>query len=409
MARRPTPNIQSLTNEDALELTHTASLIPNLSDSESVDEALSDEQSFSAILSELGTSGSRLKIYAYRRREGKKDEYCTSFEPSDFSLDELGRLYGGGEYRIRVYAGGQGGARLNRLVTIAAPAVDPADIPFNRDRAATLALAQIQVRGPVPPDPNFNPGTNAGNSIAELVGAMNLGLARLGELIVQSAQAAKPDRAAWLQEMMMMKQIFGDNSPKGDPMEIFMRAVEFAKGLQPRDGEVGSGEILLETLKQFGGPLLEGMKGMKRMDGPSAMPSPAFTGSPAAPETSNFSAMPALENAPMQDRIQEGSNMDMKTSMLRQGLHFLAQQAQAGSDPGLYAELVLDQAGDEEASGLLGNAQWFEILAGIEPSISPHRPWFEELKTAALELLTEPEKTSTSGEHAPIEPSATGE
>lgn len=81
--------------------------------------------------------------------------------------------------------------------------------------------------------------------------------------------------------------------------------------------------------------------------------------------------------------------MGIRSMLQKQQLNFLIKQAEAGKDPGLYAELLLDQIGAPAVLDFVGKEDCYEKLLAIEPAIEAYRPWFEALRTAILEITRE--------------------
>ncbi len=81
--------------------------------------------------------------------------------------------------------------------------------------------------------------------------------------------------------------------------------------------------------------------------------------------------------------------MGIRSMLQKQQLGFLIKQAESGKDPGLYAELLLDQIGAPAVLDFVGQDDCYDKLLVIEPAIAAYRPWFEALRAAILEITHE--------------------
>lgn len=74
--------------------------------------------------------------------------------------------------------------------------------------------------------------------------------------------------------------------------------------------------------------------------------------------------------------------MDMKSAVA-----FLIEKAAAGADPGLYADLVLDNVPGFVLKNLLtGDA--VEKLAAVDPRVKSHAEWFRDLQGMLSEAIS---------------------
>lgn len=102
--------------------------------------------------------------------------------------------------------------------------------------------------------------------------------------------------------------------------------------------------------------------------------------------------------------------MGIRSMLQKQQLGFLIKQAESGKDPGLYAELLLDQIGAPAVLDFCGQDDCYDKLLAIEPAIANFRPWFEALRAAILEItredadLTDDEIASQNGIEGEIIP-----
>lgn len=94
--------------------------------------------------------------------------------------------------------------------------------------------------------------------------------------------------------------------------------------------------------------------------------------------------------------------MGLRQVMMRQQLAWLVKQASVGKNPDLYAELLLDQVGEQTVLEFIGKPDALEQLAGIEPRVKDYNVWFEELRGCILELTAPEEGGHIEREQPPI-------
>ena len=91
-------------------------------------------------------------------------------------------------------------------------------------------------------------------------------------------------------------------------------------------------------------------------------------------------------------------------ALLRAAVAQLVRAAENNSNSFSYAEVVLDQAGDDVAHQFLSAPDWFDTLVGLNPKVSEHRQWFTELRDEALRLLSETDDDTSLGNALPEGP-----
>ena len=91
-------------------------------------------------------------------------------------------------------------------------------------------------------------------------------------------------------------------------------------------------------------------------------------------------------------------------ALIRAAVAQLVRAAENNSNPISYAEVVLDQAGDDVAHQFLSAPDWFDTLAGLNPKVNEHREWFTELREEALRLLSETDDDTSTGNALPEGP-----
>ena len=94
--------------------------------------------------------------------------------------------------------------------------------------------------------------------------------------------------------------------------------------------------------------------------------------------------------------------MGLKQLMLKQQLGWLVKQAMVGKNPDLYAELLLDQLGEQTVLEFVGRDDALQQLAAVEPRVQDFVPWFEQLRLVILELTAPDEAGHIESEQQPI-------
>lgn len=328
-----------------------------------------DDIALQNVLAELGTSSTEAKVNIYQLDARQNRAFVGAFLPSEFSLEKVQADFGPGDYEIRVYDAGRLATR--KVVKIAAP----------KNQPALLAPAPV-----------------AALETGKILETMQNGFREMGTMFANAlsglaANQPKPKTTMeMLQEMTMMRELLGGNQPAQtgpDPMKLFEMATQIAEKIQPRVGEPGAGEVIMEAIKNFG-PALSQAAQNAAMRAPAMPVLPAHTGpvpqmTPIPPHTGS-----APEAVPLTQPAPENSQMDFARKMY---LNLLISNAAHDNDPSTYAQLMLDVAGETQALEFANAPDWFEKLCAEDARAAQYKPWFEELRGMVIEL-TKPELTN---------------
>lgn len=340
------------------------------------DQSDPDEIALENVLSELGSSGADAKVNVYQLDDKKNRAFVGSFLPGDFSIEQIQLQYGAGEYAVEVRKDKKWLKKTT--VKIAAPR-----------NVSAMTIQQPAV-----------PAIETG----KIIETMQSGFKEMGAMFAAAlsglaANQPKPKTAMeTLQELQMMKEIIGVNNqpaaPAADPMQMMEIAMSLAEKIQPRVGEPGTGEVIMEAIKGFA-PLLQ--QGMQRQQQAVPVMVPqlqhAQITAPIAPTLQIPDGVPAPVTQ-MQTQPTETDEMNLARKMY---LNLLVSNAQANNDPSTYANLMLDLAGEQAALEFANDPQWFEKLCAEEPRAANFREWFDELRMMVLEL-TKPENEGINDE-----------
>ncbi len=305
-----------------------------------------------------------------------KLSYICTVHPSEFRFDDLRDIYEGGNFRLFVYGVDEDGRkqlRSAKQISVEKPKqqIQPQIAPPNNDM---MAIAQMMANG-------FN---------------------ELGKLIIQNQpQPVTPiDPIAmqngFINQMLAMKQLFANPNPvaQTEPqsaveksLEMLTKGIELGKSMGEVRGETSATDLLLETVKSFGPAI-----------------GSALSQAPVIPANIPHAivAPPPLPTIPLAETNHENltENQDMnfiKQMRLKAGLNFLVEAAKKDGDITLYADLALDNMGDEDINAFFNAENPLNDFIKIEPKINEHLEWFTRLINEMKSMLTADEDTSNNG------------
>lgn len=373
MAARKPASTEFIPSDDAERIAQLAAgkalaAVPDIEEFFEPDQTDPDEIALENVLSELGSSGADAKVNVYQLDEKKNRAFVGSFLPGDFSIEQIQLQYGAGEYAVEV-----------------------------RKDKKWLKKTTVKIAAPRNMSASIIPQPVTGIGDTKILETMQNGFKEMGAMFANALaglaanQPKQKSALETLQELQMMKEIIGGNAPAApaaDPLQMVELAMNLAEKIQPRQGEPGASEVIMEAIKNFG-PLLANAQSQARtvQAAPVMIPAPAPVPSPGNPAES-FPQHSHAEQKPA-PQIQPEEN-DMNSLARKLYLNMLVSNAQANNDPATYANMMLDLAGEEEALKFANDPQWFEKLCAEEPRATNFRGWFDELRTTVIEL-TKPE------------------
>jgi hypothetical protein len=330
------------------------------------DREASEADQLAAVLASLGDDGPRGKITL--RRWDQKEKVWTwlaQFDIPEFEtaggVAHIAERFGGGKYECIVY---DSKSRMKKRVKIA---VDPSVLP-------TKSVAV--------------PGNSAAPDavLVKLVETMQQGFNQLGQLIAQSAQQKGPSRREIIDEMLMMRQLFGGESkPEGAKFSELREMIDFVKELQPREGDAGLGETVLKFAEKFGpqiGMVLENVAKNAPQLPVQAQPQPQ-------PQP-----RPLQQLQPIQQPANNEGNAEMfQNAMIKHYLGILIENAARGDDPHTAAIWILDNVPPSVVDKWAPNPDLVAELAKIHPGVAAHAAWFDMVREKILEEAFDPEET----------------
>jgi hypothetical protein len=341
------------------------------------DNDSDDDADLSAVLNELdGDTQATVKLY--RSLRGGKLSFVEEYRPNEWlEVGESGvrDAFGAGEYEIRVY-----------------------DNRKKIRKRKSFSIDSARASNPIAPTPA---PVDTRAIIAEIIRELAPMFASI------TRPAAQPqDRQQYLQELILMKQIFApDGAAKAaaDPLEMLSKLIGVTKELQPREGETGPYDVFARLVETFG-PMITSNIAQAQASAAAAAPAPGApsrrlaAGPPvAAPVVPiQVGAEPQANPAPSQP--QEDTNM------LAWAIRFLVAQAERKADPGLYAELAADHLSDEQLAQVLAadDGALIATLSSHDARVAQHAEWFIAMRNELRALLTdapEPGDNPATGEN----------
>lgn len=304
----------------------------------------------------------------------------------DSLLEYLRDHYGGGTYRLIGSRSGTAGVAFNRLVEIEAPmkskfmgGLDKGDPLNSHDASANIidrmgaVLLESQTRqeelfrsmsGP-------QSGGDAFKQMTEMMTAMGTMMGSMG--MKPAPQKSLLDQA---QDLLALKEIFSGGDSGGGDANLYT--------------------MLTETIRQFGGPIAQAIA-MGQQSG--ALNSDGVMTAPLLPK-----ANPEIET-------EEAKVMKANEAM-KANIEVLIKNARANVDPVTFAGVLISNLPEEkidEFYEFISADDYLQRLISLVPEVEQYRAWFEKLRDAVIELLTEPDDQSTVAEsksETPAEPVA---
>ncbi|MHB8414599.1 MAG: hypothetical protein ACYDDA_03840 [Acidiferrobacteraceae bacterium] len=319
------------------------------------------------LLSLGGDTGSRYrvdKLPSNPPKPGEREAYCMDYSRDTLSLSAIRETFGGGTYKITAY-GPNSRYAGQRRVTIA-------ELP--------KAMQPPQSAGP------------SGDLAAILTAAKGDGAAMSVLMKVLDSQG------------QMLAALLSKPQPQTGPTTIeILQLIREMKADQPKANEGSAVDLLLKGIelgKEFAGDADGGMLGVasKGLDILRPLVERGATPASAAQPQPQRQALPspaAVAAQPEPAPIPETDQMLKQLNWLRQQTAVLCSYAARGKNPGLYAEVLLDNLPDfidaDELMKRLSEPNAIAQLAQLNPNVAKYQPWFEELRKAIISFLHEDE------------------
>jgi DNA-binding FrmR family transcriptional regulator len=317
-----------------------------------IDEVIDQEyDSIQQVRMQLGEAPDSATIHIYRVREVRKNEaWLFETTPGEFKQERILQEYGAGLYRvIGTWPKGSGrrGLFINRLITVEEPLggiVRKVEQPSD-NKEVMVAIAAMQS------------------------GFEKAMLAIAGAIQSNAQVQPKETETDFLNKMLVYQKLFTPATvAQSDPLESISKILALKNQLDLLGGGNGESSIM-PTLLTMAKPIIEGLTAQQTQQKINAQ---------ALPLQHPIEPIPPQESEPMNPMVA----MYIKT---------LISAAEKQSDPGVYAELILDQMPDNMLDDLLNDKHWFDKLSHAVPAIKPHEAWFKSVHENMVELTTDPE------------------
>jgi hypothetical protein len=350
-ARKPNPEVVS--DAKVVSITDRERL-PHDEEQESI--------ALDAVLSELGAiEGGKVQVWRVPP-DGGRNIYVATMTPEEAQgesslLESIRQEYGGGDYRIHV-----------------------------RDANGFLANKRVRIAE------RKKPVEHEGGSVVQAVTAL---FERQQSQFMATLQALTPQRTeaqseeAVLNRIKVMAEIVRPASGSGgmkEAMEALRQGIELGKAMQPQS-EQGAEHVISSALNAFAPVIADAAAARGRQAIAQRQRPQAVTQAPAAVPVAHQAAASDAQVVATEVPMPKGEGVDD----VRQLMDIAVRAAEHGGDPDLYAELILDQAGEDAARQLMGQPadDVIGMLALIDPRVLKHREWFGALHAAVAEQLAE--------------------
>lgn len=340
-----------------------------------VGSDFSDDLALANTLAQIGEDESNAKVFVYKIDKATKLEaFAFETSPAEFAtggLTEIGKRYGGGEYRIRVYADG-------RILT--------------HKRIAIMEQKETPQTAPV------NIAADLQGLFAQQQSAMLEGFKMLAESLKPAPQSPAPTMLEQMETFARLQSLMGGNQRQSGPdfgqlLDILKQGMEMGRGA----GEQSMLDVLMRGIETFGPAITEAVKTGAVNQPMPMMHAPAMTAAPAI-----AAPVPAIQTAAPTNEDEMGI---LRNAMLKQAINFLVNQAKANNDPETYANMVMDQMDENALKDFINRPDWIDFLAQFNPEVKLPQvsAWFDTLRSIIIEFLTMPPESGTSAPHATID------
>lgn len=318
------------------------------------------------VLNELQADGGSLVLYR-RRPDSTKWDRIKKFLPAEFSIDAIPDLYGGGDYLVKVFEadGLYHGQSYTlsfdpRLKGRLDKELDAAKLPAGGGLDAMLVVMQEQIR--------------AGNERFEA--------------LLKTLFTNQPTEEKLIEKLKLYKDVLGGSPATAmtpdTVLQLVMKGMDIAAQAH-ESGDTGSAgmmgmlekaiaPIVAQVAQRFLKPATTTETAI--VDAPRELPAPPPTPTP----TANGAPKPPTDT------------MTLFHQTLAAQLPMLVYQAKRGSDPSLYADLLVDNLAPalyDKAVEFLNRPALMDDLVLLNKEVDAVRPWFTSLQAELLGALKE--------------------
>lgn len=345
-------------------------------------------------------------------RRGPTDNgfsYIGKMRISEFDLDNIKKVYGGGDYQGQTFrANGQMGKKISFSIDARFRGIiDPQDKSNAAAPSNPMDLPRLIDALKDRPD------TGQADLIKMMMKSSESNMMLMMQMMQQSTQimvaamqsnnnrpipvAPAPDNSVLTAMMpVLIEMIRSNNGGKGGSITEIVAAIKAIKSINEDDKDVPEKEE-----ESFGMKLVKAL-------GPVVLPALTGQGShpmpPAAARPLPSSAQPGNATPPQPGAAPAPKAEDPTSQAVGMFLIQLVSAAENNGDPGLYHDIVVEVLNQEQAERMkmvLGSDDFLEQLYGADPNILARAKmkvtWFQELRQMLLATLNSPDESSISG------------
>jgi hypothetical protein len=314
-----------------------------------------------------------------------KPAFISEFSPLEFSLEGVKNTYGGGKYKYMAKASG-GFVRQGTFEIEGEP---------TGGRSQTKPIYKRYINGKLvyskPEDAevilNSPQATSANGDITSL---LLLELRGLRESLSRPIESPESIKKGFLEEMMIFKQLFGDD--KKSPTEDFSKmALDLIKqGIEVGAMAENGGSPWLTVLEKVLPTVQDAIRAFSIQQHRGINRQQAHN----PDEAIALSQVPITPEMPL-------TGFDSIADKLRAYLPTFISAASSNSDPNILVELTAPNIPEKDRVNViewLSSDKWFSDLCTLHPIIAGQRAWWGEYSSALLAMLTNPKDESEHNE-----------
>ena len=340
------------------------------------------EEELNSILEEIDADKSDIKyrVKIYRVVQGNQ-VWLFDAAPREYFLPTLRDEYGGGTFLVVVYKENRIFKKKRLMIEAKPKKVEDRPAPTTQENGAMFeVMRQMQ------------------EANRELLGQ------------IATAVSQRPDpMASMMQAVAMMAQIkevmgFGGGQNAVDPMKQFRDSISIAREMMEMAGGGGghdTSDVLMKAIESFAPMIAKATE--KELD---AMPSKT----PALSSPTPFRPIAGPQSLPVKPAAPQppvgGPEMLIQMA-LKKNMPMLMDKAAKGKDPGLYAEVVLDNIPESffpQFVRFIAQPDALDKMIAAYPPAAQYREWFAQLREAILADGEESEEEEGSEDEIPAGP-----
>lgn len=333
-----------------------------------------EREALDSLMQELvGVVNARVTVW--RATRNQPTAYMFQCSPDAFSLDELRDKYNGGEFRLYVT---RDGVCIRNLRISVEPKITEA--PAAPSATVDLLIAirdgfdrQAQVMRDTLAQAHRTDAAPVGQWLTNLPQLITSCAAAIATLRPPLPPPSAPLPAAALNETKAV--------------DLILKGIELARELAPAggDGDIGLMTLLRDLLRS---PMLA-----QAVAASQRQPQRPLAPRPGVPAPATIAAPVAMTTAPVPPAPAGQVHPDEAEPMvlIKQYLRVLCERAAEGSDPTLYADLVLDNVPEDTVRQLLAREpDPVSALVADWPPFAAHRDWLGRMVGAVVGVLNGP-------------------